>query len=132
MTTLARLAFVSAALLTLCFGAGSANAFVASPVVTGITADSLATPVAMCGRSCRGGGRYIPGPPEVCYQRGLEYCGSSRGGGGGGGAGVVVPGVGGVVVGPGGVGVRVGPQQNCRTITVQRDDGSVRRIRRCD
>jgi hypothetical protein len=129
MTTLARLAFVSAALLTLCFGAGSANAFVASPVVTGITADSLATPVAMCGRSCRGGGRYIPGPPEVCYQRGLEYCGSSRGGGG---AGVVVPGVGGVVVGPDGVGVRVGPQQNCRTITVQRDDGSVRRIRRCD
>ncbi|MEA2877194.1 MAG: hypothetical protein QOF14_2390 [Hyphomicrobiales bacterium] len=133
MTTLTRLAFVSAALLTLCFGAGGANAFVASPVLTGISTDSLATPVAMCGRTCRSGGRYIPGPPEVCYERGLEYCGSSRGGGGGGGVGVVVPGPGGGVgigVGPGGV--VVGPQQNCRTITVQRDDGSVRRIRRCD
>jgi hypothetical protein len=137
MTTLTRLAFVSAALLTLCFGAGSANAFVASPVLTGISADSLATPVAMCGRTCRNGGRYIPGPPDVCYQRGLEYCGSSRGGGGGGGGGggvgVVIPGTGvGVGVGPGGAGVVVGPGSNCRTITVQRDDGSVRRIRRCD
>jgi len=116
--------------LTLCFGAGSANAFVAGPALTGISADSLATPVAMCGRTCRGGGRYIPGPPEVCYQRGLEYCGSSRGGPGP-GVGVVVPGGGvGVQVGPGGV--YVGPQRDCRTITVQRDDGSIRRIRRCD
>ena len=97
------------------------------------TAESLATPVAMCGRTCRSGRRYIPGPPEVCYQNGLEYCGSSRGGGGGGGVGVVVPGIGGIGVGPGGVGVRVGPlQRDCRTITIQRDDGSVRRIRRCD
>jgi hypothetical protein len=80
------------------------------------------TPVAMCGYSCRGGGRYVPGPPEVCVAQGLRYCGSSRdvmprgrafgeerreewrGGGGGG----------------------------CRTITIQRDDGSYRRIRRCD
>jgi hypothetical protein len=133
MIALSRLGFVAAALLTLCFGADSANAFVAGPALSGITADFLATPVAMCGRTCRGGGRYIPGPPEVCYQNGLEYCGSSRGGGGGGGVGVVVPGLGGIGVGPGGVGVRVGPpQRDCRTITIQRDDGSVRRIRRCD
>ena len=133
MITLARLGFVAATLLTLCFGAGSANAFVASPALTGISIDSLVTPAAMCGRTCRSGGRYIPGPPDVCYQRGLEYCGSSRGGGGGGGVGVVIPGTGvGVGVGPGGAGVVVAPGGNCRTITVQRDDGSVRRIRRCD
>jgi len=132
MTTLSRLGFAAAVGLTLCFGAGSADAFVAGPALTGIAADSLATPVAMCGYTCRNGGRYIPGPPEVCYQRGLEYCGSSRGGPGP-GVGVVIPGVGGVGVGPGGVGVRVGPPaRDCRTITVQRDDGSVRRIRRCD
>ena len=43
MTTF-KLGFVSAALFTLCF-AGSANAFVASPALTGISADPLATPV---------------------------------------------------------------------------------------
>jgi len=130
MTSFARIGFVAAALLTLCFGAGSANAFVASPAVTGIAPHSLVTPVAMCGYTCRNGGRYIPGPPEVCSQRGLEYCGSSRGGPGP-GVGVVVPGGGvGVQVGPGGV--YVGPQRDCRTITIQRDDGSIRRIRRCD
>src|SRR4051812_3895808 len=43
----------------------------------------MSTPVTMCGNTCRKGGRYIPGPPQVCYDRGLEYCGSSRGGGGG-------------------------------------------------
>jgi len=127
MTTFAKIGFAAATLLTLCFGAGSANAFTANP---SLTAGSLATPVAMCGYTCRNGGRYIPGPPEVCYQRGLEYCGSSRGGPGP-GVGVVVPGGGvGVQVGPGGV--YVGPQRDCRTITVQRDDGSIRRIRRCD
>src|SRR5215218_8867380 len=50
----------------------------------------MSTPVAMCGRTCRNGGRYIPGPPQVCYEQGLEYCGPSRGGrgyGGGGGGG---------------------------------------------
>ena len=131
MISLSRLGFVAAALLTLCLGAGSASAFVAGPALTGISADSLAIPAAMCGRTCRGGGRYIPGPPEVCYQNGLEYCGSSRGGGGG--VGVVVPGTGiGIGVGPQGGGVYVAPQSNCRTITIQRDDGSVRRIRRCD
>jgi hypothetical protein len=132
MTTLARLGVVSATLLTLCLGVGSANAFVAAPALSGISVDSLATPAAMCGRTCRSGGRYIPGPPEVCYQRGLEYCGSSRGGGGG-GVGVVVPGVGGVGVGPGGVGVRVGPQgRNCRTVTTRRPDGSVTTVRQCN
>ena len=30
---------------------------------------SAATPVAMCGFRCRYGGRYIPGPPSVCYVR---------------------------------------------------------------
>ena len=129
MTTFARLAFVSAALLALCFGAGSANAFIASPALSGAVPDSLATPVAMCGYTCRNGGRYIPGPPEVCARRGLEYCGSSRGGPGP-GVGVVVPGVGGVGVGPGGV--RVGPGRECRTITTRRPDGSVTTVRRCD
>jgi hypothetical protein len=33
---------------------------------------------AMCGRTCLGGGRYIPGPPEVCAAAGLAYCGPSR------------------------------------------------------
>jgi hypothetical protein len=85
----------------------------------------------MCGRSCRNGGRYIPGPPSVCADEGLNYCGSSRGRGGG--AGVVVPGTGvGVGIGPGGAGVYVAPRRNCRTITVQRSDGSVRRTERCD
>ena len=52
---------------------------------------------------------------------------------GGGGAGVVIPGTGvGVGVGPGGAGVYVAPRRNCRTITVQRSDGSVSRTERCD
>jgi hypothetical protein len=123
MITLSRLGFVAAALLTLCLGAGSASAFVASPALTGISADSLVTPAAMCGRTCRSGGRYIPGPPEVCYQRGLEYCGSSRGGPGP-GVGVVVPGT--------GIGIGVGPQRSCRTVTTRRPDGSVTTVRQCD
>lgn len=41
------------------------------------------TLAAMCGYSCRSGGRYIPGPPSVCDNVGLRYCGSSRGDGGG-------------------------------------------------
>ena len=137
MTILARLGFVTATLLTLCFGIGGANAFVASPALTGISVDSIVTPAAMCGRTCRSGGRYIPGPPSVCYERGLEYCGSSRGGGGGGGGGgvgVVIPGTGvGVGVGPGGVGIGVGPaRRDCRTVTTRRPDGSVTTVRRCD
>ena len=57
---------------------GSAQAFVGSPGLSGIAALPGVTPAAMCGRSCEGGGRYIPGPPEVCAERGLRYCGSSR------------------------------------------------------
>src|SRR4051794_16416261 len=44
--------------------------------------EPASTPVAMCGYSCRRGGRYIPGPPSVCYEAGLNFCGSSRGWGG--------------------------------------------------
>jgi len=51
-----------------------------SPEALGL--GSAATPAAMCGFSCRSGGRYIPGPPSVCYERGLNYCGPSRGWGG--------------------------------------------------
>ena len=72
--------------------------FAALVVGFGITS---AAEAAMCGRSCNSGGRYFPGPPSVCADNGLNYCGSSRGRGGGGA--VVAPGV---VIGPGGVGVR--------------------------
>src|SRR5215207_4480300 len=51
-----------------------------SPEALGL--GSATTPAAMCGYSCRSGGRYIPGPPGVCSARGLNYCGSSRGWGG--------------------------------------------------
>lgn len=90
---------------------------------------SLTTPAAMCGRTCRSGGRYIPGPPEVCYEQGLEYCGSSRGGGGPPGPSVVVP-----LPGGGGIGIYGGgpPPPRCRTITIQDDWGRVRTVRRCD
>ena len=119
---LLRLGLVAGTLL-FSLSAGSATPFVGQAVgavVFGV--GPAVTPVAMCGYSCRGGGRYVPGPPEVCVAQGLRYCGSSRdvmprgrtfgeerreewrGGGGGG----------------------------CRTITIQRDDGSYRRIRRCD
>jgi len=125
------LALASAILLAAGFGATRAEAFMPKPIGLD-AATAIVTPAAMCGRSCRNGGRYIPGPPSVCAEEGLNYCGWSRGGGGG-GVGVVVPGTGiGVGVGPGGGGVYVAPGGNCRTITVQRDDGSVRRIRRCD
>src|SRR3954465_14291186 len=75
---------------------GLATAMLMGPSLTGADAAAMrpmspealglgpmSTPVAMCGRTCRNGGRYIPGPPQVCYEQGLEYCGSSRGGGGG-------------------------------------------------
>ena len=131
MSKLAGLGIASTMVLGLAFGASSAQAFVAKPLGLGASVD-LATPAAMCGRTCRSGGRYIPGPPSVCADEGLNYCGPSRGGGGG-GVGVVVPGTGiGVGVGPGGAGVVVAPGSNCRTVTIQRDDGTVRRIRRCD
>src|SRR5689334_1737755 len=58
-----------------------------SPEALGFGA--LSAPAAMCGYRCRYGGRYIPGPPSVCYEAGLNYCGPSRppGGYGGGGYG---------------------------------------------
>jgi hypothetical protein len=80
---------------------------------------------AMCGRYCTSGGRYYPGPPSVCAEYGLNYCGPSRP--------APQPGVGIYVPGTGiGVGVGPAPGSNCRTVTIERDDGSVRRIRRCD
>src|SRR5215210_7023367 len=51
-----------------------------SPEALGL--GSAAKPVAMCGFRCAYGGRYIPGPPSVCFARGLNYCGPSRGWGG--------------------------------------------------
>jgi hypothetical protein len=51
-----------------------------SPEALGLR--SATTPAAMCGFSCRSGGRYIPGPPGVCYAQGLNYCGPSGGWGG--------------------------------------------------
>ena len=117
--------------LALCLGLSSAQAFVSAPLPSHVTSWSAATPVAMCGRSCRGGGRYIQGPPSVCEQYDLNYCGPSRRGPEP-GVGIVVPGTGiGIGVGPGG-GAYVAPGGNCRTVTIERDDGSVRRIRRCD
>jgi hypothetical protein len=108
--------------LILLFGISTAEAFVGKPSMPeGI--GSAISPAAMCGRTCRSGGRYIPGPPSVCYDRGLEYCGSSREGG----PTIGVPGT--------GIGIELGgPRrpQNCRTVTIERDDGTVRRIRRCD
>lgn len=61
-------------------GAEALTARPASPEALGF--DALAAPAAMCGYSCRSGGRYIPGPPSVCYEAGLNFCGSSRGWGG--------------------------------------------------
>src|SRR5215217_4010836 len=74
----------------LLIGAGLSGAEAAatrpmSPEALGL--EGTATPAAMCGYRCRYGGRYIPGPPSVCFARGLNYCGSSRGGYGGGGYG---------------------------------------------
>ena len=124
------LTLASAILLAAGFGVTPADAFIPKPAGLD-AATAIATPAAMCGRSCRNGGRYIPGPPSVCADEGLNYCGSSRGRGGG--AGVVIPGTGvGVGVGPGGAGVYVAPRPNCRTITVRRSDGSVTRTERCD
>jgi hypothetical protein len=124
-----RIAVVGSSMLV--FGLGGAQAFVAAPQPAAVAA-TMFKPVAMCGYTCRSGGRYIPGPPEVCTRRGMEYCGSSRGGG----ARVVVPGVG-VTVGGGREEYgwrrrRDEGRGGCRTVTIERDDGSVRRIRRCD
>ena len=118
---------IAPGMLVLGLGVGSAGAFVGKP---GLPEFGSLTPAAMCGQTCSRGGRYIPGPPSVCYERGMEYCGSSRDRGSGPGVVVPVPG-GSVGIGPGGVDVR-GERERCRTVTIERDDGSVRRIRRCD
>ena len=57
-------------------GLSGAEAAAVRPETLGIEG---ATPVAMCGYSCRRGGRYIPGPPSVCYEEGLNFCGALRG-----------------------------------------------------
>ena len=59
-------------------GAEAAAARPIAPEALGL--ERTATPAAMCGHSCRRGGFYVPGPPSVCFARGLNYCGSSRGG----------------------------------------------------
>jgi hypothetical protein len=115
--------FLNAALALLVFGLGAsgAEAFVGSPgVVAGAETGSLATPAAMCGYSCRGGGRYIPGPPSVCAEEGLRFCGSSRGFG--------PPGFRGEFDGRD----RYREGRGCRTVTIERDDGTITRVRRCD
>ena len=110
-------------LILLGLGTSSAGAAVGAPVPNHALAGlSPATPAAMCGYSCRSGGRYIPGPPSVCAEEGLNFCGSSR-------RGPVVE-----REEYRGYGAyrddRFG--RGCRTVTIERDDGSVRRIRRCD
>jgi len=66
-------------------GAEASPSMASSTEATGLGA--TATPAAMCGFRCRYGGRYIPGPPSVCYEQGMNYCGPSGGYGGGGGRG---------------------------------------------
>jgi hypothetical protein len=111
--------------LTLGFGLTGTQALVLKPSLP--TLESAATPAAMCGRSCRNGGRYIPGPPEVCYQQGLEYCGSSREA-----PTVVAPPS--LYIGPGGIGIdpprvyQPRRERDCRTRV--RPDGSTVTI--CD
>jgi hypothetical protein len=70
MRFVAKLAIFTPAVLVLGLSVNAANAFVA-PVPAPHVAP-LIEPVAMCGYTCRSGGRYIPGPPEVCHRRGLE------------------------------------------------------------
>jgi hypothetical protein len=113
---------LAAAVLTFGFGLGTAQAFVPAAGLTSAS-PAIVTPAAMCGRSCAGGGRYIPGGPGVCLERGLNYCGSSRESA----PRVVVP-IPGVEIG-----VR-GPRRErevCRTTTVRRPDGSSRTTREC-
>jgi hypothetical protein len=109
--------------VTLIFGVGlsGADAFVAKPVVPETAIGSAVVLAAMCGYSCRSGGRYIPGPPSVCEERGLNFCGPSRRSFD-------------EDRRPGGYGAfgRDDAGGSCRTITIERDDGTVRRIRRCD
>src|SRR5262245_52901309 len=105
--------------IVLGLGASSAGAAVGTPVPNAaLAALSATTPAAMCGYSCRSGGRYIPGPPSVCAAEGLNFCGSSRGG----------PVVEREYRGYGAFRDEAFGR-GCRTVTIERDDGSVRRIR---
>ncbi len=115
-----------AAGLMFSFGTGGAQAFTAAPDL-GSSLESMVTPVAMCGVSCRSGGRYIPGPPSVCRDEGLRYCGPSRDR-----PTVVVPLPGADIV-VGGERRRRGDRDGtCRTTTVTRSDGSSRTTRVCN
>ena len=121
---------VGASLLVFGLGVSGAMASAIKPIHPEALGTRLtAIPAAMCGFTCRGGGRYIPGPPSVCYDRGLEFCGGSRDPG----PRVVVP-----LPGGGGIGIygdtprREYRGGGCRTVTIEREDGSIRRIRRCD
>ncbi len=49
----------------------------AAPIGPRLEITSHVIPAAMCGRSCNSGGQYFPGPPEVCSENGLNYCGPS-------------------------------------------------------
>lgn len=81
MKTVLKFGLAAGALLGLGLGGASAAAMrPVAPEALGLGA--AAEPAAMCGYSCRSGGRYIPGPPGVCYQAGLNYCGPSGGWGG--------------------------------------------------
>jgi hypothetical protein len=81
MRTLLTALFATAAVVA-GLGAGAARAGGSPPTAAQLGFHSTAIPAAMCGYSCRSGGRYIQGPPSVCYEQGLNYCGPSRGGGG--------------------------------------------------
>ena len=85
-TALSRYGFAAGILIGLGVSGAEASPFMPSSAEA-IGIGTTATPVAMCGFRCRSGGRYIPGPPSVCYERGLNFCGPSRGGGYGGGYG---------------------------------------------
>jgi hypothetical protein len=108
---------IAACALMLGLGLGGAEAFVAQPDM-GRAIGSAVLPAAMCGYSCEHGGRFIPGPPSVCAERGMRFCGprfEER---------------------PRFYGrereYREFEGRNCRTITIEREDGTIRRIRRCD
>jgi len=72
-----------AGMLLLGLSLGGAEASVNKPIPPeALGIGPAVTPAAMCGFRCRYGGFYIPGPPWVCFKRGLNYCGPSGGWGG--------------------------------------------------
>ncbi len=70
--SLSRFAFV---LPFIALAPGGAEAWTGAR--TTLEAPSAIERVAMCGRNCRDGGRHVSGPPEVCAELGLLYCGPS-------------------------------------------------------